>query len=53
MNKRKRRSYTDEFKKQIVKLYKTGKKVSELSREYEMSEKQANRWIHNMKIQVH
>jgi len=45
MNKRNRRSFTDEFKEQIVKLYQTGKKVTELSRDYEMSEQQIYRWI--------
>lgn len=38
MSKRTRRSFTDEFKEQIVKLYHTGKKVTELSRDYELSE---------------
>lgn len=45
MNKRNRRSFTDEFKEQIVKLYQSGKKVTELSRDYEMSEQQIYRWI--------
>ena len=45
MNKRNRRSFTDEFKEQIVKLYQTGKKVTELSHDYEMSEQQIYRWI--------
>ena len=45
MNKRNQRSFTDEFKEQIVKLYQSGKKVTELSRDYEMSEQQIYRWI--------
>lgn len=45
MNKRNRRSFTDEFKEQIFKLYQTGKKVVNLSKDYELSEQQINRWI--------
>ncbi|MBS3987219.1 MAG: transposase [Erysipelothrix sp.] len=45
MNKRNRRSFTDEFKEQIVKLYQTGKKVVNLSKDYELSEQQIYRWI--------
>lgn len=45
MSKRKRRSFTAEFKKQIVKLYQSGKKITELSRDYELSEQQIYRWI--------
>ena len=45
MNKRNRRSFTDEFKEQIVKLYQTGKKVANLSKDYELSEQQIYRWI--------
>lgn len=45
MSKRNRRSFTDEFKEQIVKLYQSGKKVTEISRDYEMSEQQIYRWI--------
>ena len=45
MNKRNRRSFTDEFKEQIVKLYQTGKKVADLSKDYELSEQQIYRWI--------
>lgn len=43
MNKRTRRSFTYEFKEQIVKLYQSSKKVIELSREYELSEQQIYR----------
>ncbi len=45
MNKRNRRSFTDEFKEQIFKLYQTGKKVVNLSKDYELSEQQIYRWI--------
>jgi transposase len=45
MSKRSRRSFSEEFKEQIVKLYQSGKKVIELSRDYEMSEQQIYRWI--------
>ena len=33
------------IKEQIVKLYQTGKKVTELSRDYELSEQQIYRWV--------
>jgi transposase len=45
MNKRNRRSFTDEFKEQIVKLYQTGKKVTDLSKDYELSDQRIYRWI--------
>ncbi len=37
MTKRKRRIYTDEFKYQMVELYKTGKRKSELIKEYDLT----------------
>lgn len=43
--RRKRREFTDEFKKQIVELYHTGKGRTELIREYDLSETALGRWI--------
>lgn len=37
--------FTDEFKKQIVSLYEAGKKVSLISREYEISTPTIYKWI--------
>lgn len=37
--------YTDEFKEQIVKLHKMGKKVYDLSREYGISNVTIYKWI--------
>lgn len=45
MSRRTRRTFTAEFKEQIVKLYHTGKKVSYLSIEYDLSEQQIYHWI--------
>jgi transposase len=43
--KRERRSYTDEFKKQMVHLYNAGKPRSEIIREYELSSTAFDRWV--------
>ena len=41
----KRKSYTDEFKKQIVALYKNGKSTSSLVREYGISAAAVYKWV--------
>ncbi|MFV0380918.1 MAG: transposase [Breznakia sp.] len=38
MSKRERRTFQEEFKTQIVKLYQNGKQVRELSVDYDISE---------------
>ncbi len=43
--KRPRRTYTDEFKEQIVQLYKNGKRKCEILREYELSSSLIDKWI--------
>jgi transposase len=43
--KRNRRSFTDEFKKQMVQLYLNGKSKSEIIREYEITPSSLTRWI--------
>lgn len=43
--RRKRREFTDEFKKQIVELYHAGKRRVDLIREYDLTETSLNRWI--------
>ena len=43
--KRPRRTYTDEFKNQIVQLYKNGKRKCEILREYELSSSLLDKWI--------
>lgn len=45
LNRRERRVFTQEFKKQIVELHKTGKRKSEIMREYELSSSTLARWI--------
>lgn len=43
--RRRRREFTDEFKRQIVELHNTGKRRADLIREYDLSESAINRWI--------
>lgn len=43
--RRKRRHFTDDFKKQLVELYNAGKTRSDLIREYELSETSFDRWV--------
>ena len=40
----KRKSYTDEFKKQIVALYKNGKQTKDLVKEYGISPAAVYKW---------
>ncbi len=44
-----RHSYTDEFKKQIVALYDSGKRPSDLVREYGISHATIYKWSHEHK----
>jgi len=44
-NRRVRRTYTTEFKLQMVKLFENGKPRSEIIREYELSPTVFDRWI--------
>lgn len=45
MQRRERRSYSNEFKQQMVNLYKNGKPRSEIIREYELTPSALNKWI--------
>ncbi len=45
MSRRTYRSYSDDFKKQMVHLFESGKKRSELVREYELTPSALDRWI--------
>jgi len=45
--RRKRRTYTDEFKKQMISLYNSGKPKSEIEREYELTPSAFAKWIDN------
>jgi transposase len=40
-----RRSFSEEFKQQIVALYNAGKPVSDIAREYDIGQSTLNRWI--------
>ena len=42
---RERRTYTEEFKKQMVDLYENGKSRIEIVREYELTPSSLDRWI--------
>ena len=43
--KRKRRTFTDAFKNQMVELYKSGKRKSDIIREYDLSPSTLDKWI--------
>lgn len=47
------KSYEEDFKKKVVKLYENSKGVSELSREYSISKSTINCWIKKFKISLH
>ena len=50
VKRRARRSYTDEFKRQIVNLYNTGNYTcAELIHEYELTQTALSRWIRQAK----
>lgn len=43
--RRERRQFTEEFKKQVVNLYNNGKGRSEIIREYDLTPSALNNWI--------
>lgn len=43
--RRERRQFTEEFKKQVVNLYNNGKGRSEIIREYDLTASALNNWI--------
>lgn len=43
--KRNRRTYTEEFKNQLVQLYLNGKRKCDIIREYDLSGSLLNKWI--------
>ena len=43
--RRAKRTYTNEFKKQIVNLYNNGKKSSEIIKEYDLTPSTFHKWI--------
>lgn len=45
MEKRPRRTFTEEFKKQMVELYNAGKPKAEIVREYDLVPSALDRWI--------
>ena len=47
--RRDRRTYTPEFKLQLVKLYENGKPRADIAREYDITPSALDRWIKNQK----
>ncbi|WP_342472464.1 transposase [Metasolibacillus sp. FSL H7-0170] len=47
--KRERRTYTPEFKLQLVKLYENGKSRADITRDYDITPSALDRWIKNQK----
>ncbi len=45
MTKREHRTFTDEFKQQIVQLYKNGKPRKEIIREYDLTPSSLDKWV--------
>ncbi len=45
MTRHSRRSFTDEFKEQIVQLYTSGKPRSEIIKEYELTPSTFDKWV--------
>jgi transposase len=43
--RRERRTYTEEFKKQLVELYNAGKSRSDIVREYDLTGSAFDRWL--------
>ena len=49
MTKRKRRTFTNEFKQQLVQLYQNGKPRSEIVREYDLTPSAFDKWVRQYK----
>ena len=45
MTKRERRTFTEEFKKQMVQLYQSGKPRQEIIREYDLTPSSLDKWV--------
>ncbi len=45
MTKRGRRSFTDDFKQQMVQLYQSGKPRKEIIREYDLTPSSLDKWV--------
>ena len=46
--RRQRRSFTEDFKKQVVQLYNAGKPRSEILKEYDLSPSAFDRWVNRI-----
>ena len=45
MAKRERRTFTEEFKQQMVQLYQNGKPRKEIIREYDLTPSSLDKWV--------
>ena len=51
--KRERRTFTPEFKEQMVKLYESGKPRRDIIREYDLTPSAFDKWVNKVKTVVH
>ena len=47
MTRRQRRTFTPEFKLQLVKLYESGKSRSDIAKEYDITPSALDRWVND------
>ena len=52
MTKRERRTFTEEFKQQMVQLYQNGKPRKEIIREYDLTPSSLDKWVNRVRILV-
>ncbi|WP_393960402.1 transposase, partial [Priestia megaterium] len=45
MTRRERRTFTEEFKQQMVQLYQSGKPRKEIIREYDLTPSSLDKWV--------
>ena len=50
--RRKPRKYTDEFKQQLVELYRSGKRRCDICREYDIATSLFDKWVKQASIPV-
>ena len=49
VKRRPKRKYTEEFKRQMVQLYESGKSINDIIREYELTRSTLHGWISRIK----
>ena len=53
MTKRERRTFTEEFKQQMVQLYQNGKPRKDIIREYDLTPSSLDKWMSQSQNLVH